>query len=84
MDYIEYLKKRKDSLQIELAKKDDLQKQYDQTLQQIRQLEDRCVGISAVYNSIDKETIYGEINLLEELIKSAEREPIKAEKEKKK
>lgn len=84
MDYIEYLKKRKDSLQIELAKKDDLQKQYDQTLQQIRQLEDRCVGISAVYNSIDKETIYGEINLLEELIKSAECEPIKAEKEKKK
>lgn len=84
MDYIEYLKKRKDSLQVELAKKDDLQNQYDQTLQQIRQLEDRCVGISAVYNSIDKDTIYNEINLLEELIKSVECEPIKAEKEKKK
>lgn len=66
----QYLVERQLQLQQQLKRKEEMQKEYQTTQQQIKQLEEHLIAIATIYNEINEESIRQELATIEDLQKS--------------
>lgn len=66
----QYLVERQLQLQQQLKRKEEMQKEYQTTQQQIKQLEEHLIAIATIYNEINEESIRQELVTIEDLQKS--------------
>ena len=66
----QYLVERQLQLQQQLKRKEEMQKEYQATQQQIKQLEEHLIAIATIYNEINEESIRQELTTIEDLQKS--------------
>lgn len=66
----QYLVERQQQLQQQLKRKEEMQKEYQTTQQQIKQLEEHLIAIATIYNEINEESIRQELVTIEDLQKS--------------
>lgn len=66
----QYLVERQLQLQQQLKRKEEMQKEYQTTQQQIKQLEEHLIAIATIYNEINEENIRQELVTIEDLQKS--------------
>lgn len=66
----QYLVERQQQLQYQLERKAEIQKEYQTTQQQIKQLEEHLIAIATIYNEINEESIRQELTTIEDLQKS--------------
>lgn len=66
----QYLVERQLQLQQQLKRKEEIQKEYQATQQQIKQLEEHLIAIATIYNEINEESIKQELATIEDLQKS--------------
>ena len=66
----QYLVERQLQLQQQLKRKEEMQKEYQTTQQQIKQLEEHLITIATIYNEINEESIRQELATIEDLQKS--------------
>lgn len=66
----QYLVERQLQLQQQLKRKEEMQKEYQSTQQQIKQLEEHLIAIATIYNEINEESIRQELATIEDLQKS--------------